>query len=491
MSYYAQFYVDDSNYYKIQLSDIKYKLDGTTLLITRYDNTKETVVQIPPTYNYGGVEYTTLGILGVDESDDSVTGFRNSNVELVDIPEGISQIGARSFEASPTLSSVRIGKDVNQFGERAFANCTALDEVYYDAENALNTSNSQTFDGCGKTNHGIKVIVGPNAQIIPTYLFHQSSNSVNDAAVDCLDLSNASSCTRINTSAFNNTNIRQIIFGDALKEIGQAAFSTNYLIKELTLPEGVVTLSTAAFESWRNLTKIVIPSSLNTLTGAFRHCPNLTEFDVHPNSKFEVRSGNLVDKQTNTIIIGVAQPSEDDDIVSIAPYAYAGRESLTTIELPDNITLLETETFAGCSNLRTVDLNEGLETIGNSAFVNCKSLESIAPPSTLTTINNNAFNTSGLTSITIPANVRVVGHTAFLQCKQLESVVIESSTPNLLVANLTSGLDCEPFRLCTNLSTITVGWSKSEDINKYAPWGATCTNGVKVTYSDGEETYNV
>lgn len=70
--------------------------------------------------------------------------------------------------------------------------------------------------------------------------------------------------------------------------------------------------------------------------------------------------------------------------------------------------------FDGCTNLRHVDIKEGLTEIGTNAFAYTSSLETIKLPNSLETIGDGAFFCTGLTSITIPANVQNMGTGAFM-----------------------------------------------------------------------------
>ena len=61
-------------------------------------------------------------------------------------------------------------------------------------------------------------------------------------------------------------------------------------------------------------------------------------------------------------------------------------------------------------------------------FYNCSKLKSITLPSSVTTINNSAFQTTGLTSISIPVKVTSIGLQAFYSCSNLKTVTIEDGT---------------------------------------------------------------
>ena len=88
-------------------------------------------------------------------------------------------------------------------------------------------------------------------------------------------------------------------------------------------------------------------------------------------------------------------------VIGIGEYAFHHCVSLTSITIPNSITI-----------------------IGVFAFQNCSSLTSIAIPNSVTSIGYSAFeNCSSLTSVTIGSSLKSIGKGAFKGCKNLKSVV--------------------------------------------------------------------
>ena len=98
---------------------------------------------------------------------------------------------------------------------------------------------------------------------------------------------------------------------------------------------------------------------------------------------------------------------------------------MTSINIPDGVTSIESETFRGCSGLTSINIPEGVTSIGEGAFRNCSGLTSINIPDGVTSIAESAFNgCSGLTSLTIPNSVTSISSGALYGCSDLRSLTI-------------------------------------------------------------------
>ena len=93
-----------------------------------------------------------------------------------------------------------------------------------------------------------------------------------------------------------------------------------------------------------------------------------------------------------------------------------------------NVTRIYSKAFKDCTGLTSISIPDGVTVIESSAFEGCTQLASIAFPSNLKTIGNYAFrNCSNLTSIVIPDGVTTIGTYAFYGCTKIASVSFPSS----------------------------------------------------------------
>lgn len=127
---------------------------------------------------------------------------------------------------------------------------------------------------------------------------------------------------------------------------------------------------------------------------------------------------------------------------TVAEGAYAGREDIRCVILPEGVTAIGNEAFTGCAALEEVILPTSLVTIGAAAFAGCESLSKIELPSALLTIGEGAFLdctalhqislpdglrsiepmafwNSGLYAVDVPESVERIGETAFWTCENL------------------------------------------------------------------------
>lgn len=116
------------------------------------------------------------------------------------------------------------------------------------------------------------------------------------------------------------------------------------------------------------------------------------------NGAFAIKNG------LNSIVI-------PNTVVLIAESAFASNWGLTSIEIPASVAEIGTRAFEWAGNIAEVKFaaNSQLKILGTSAFSHAKGLKSIELPEGLTTIKNCAFaDCNVLESVTIPASVTTI-----------------------------------------------------------------------------------
>ena len=72
-------------------------------------------------------------------------------------------------------------------------------------------------------------------------------------------------------------------------------------------------------------------------------------------------------------------------------WAFEGCENLTSIVIPDSVTLIGISAFSSCYNLKKIVMGSGVSTIGESAFYNCLALKEITISENITKIDTGVF----------------------------------------------------------------------------------------------------
>lgn len=122
-------------------------------------------------------------------------------------------------------------------------------------------------------------------------------------------------------------------------------------------------------------------------------------------------------------------PSEIDGlpVKEIAAFAFASNTTLTSIIIPDSVTVIGEGAFKNCTNLVSVTLPEGLTELPYECFSYCSMLKKIILPESLISIDDYCFeNCSMLGKLRIPPYVTNIGYDAFVHCESIYLVVDEN-----------------------------------------------------------------
>lgn len=113
-----------------------------------------------------------------------------------------------------------------------------------------------------------------------------------------------------------------------------------------------------------------------------------------------------------------------NSVTTIEDFAFQGC-SLSSIVIPDNVTIIGYNAFRNCTSLTTVSFGNSLITIDEGAFMGCIALTSISLPNSLNTIGRWAFyGCRELANVNIPRNVISIGGGAFSRCL---SITVDSN----------------------------------------------------------------
>lgn len=146
----------------------------------------------------------------------------------------------------------------------------------------------------------------------------------------------------------------------------------------------------------------------------------------------------------------VRHDKTDYTVTTVQDNAFSGND-ITSISLPNTVSVMGDACFESCSRLESVTLPAGLTSLGNSCFYDCRNLASVTLPEGITTLGVNCFyRCTSLTPVTLPEGIEELGYQCFYGCTSLESVVLPGSLRTI-------GNNC--FYDCSALKSVTFGGS--------------------------------
>ena len=349
-----------------------------------------------------GVQWTystTNGTASVGGGTPSLTAVTNSTSGALVIPTSLGNcpvrsVGSYAFYHCTRLTDVTIPNGVTTVGGRAFAGCTRLASI--------------TFEGNAPYVSG-----GTNAFLAV------SSNCV-------VHVSRSSTGWGVDIpGTWNGMHIEY-----AEEEGPQPTFtiSNGVLTRvelngatEVTIPNGVTSISNSVFRDMSSLIAVTIPNGVTNIgISAFYRCGNLT-----------------------------------------------------SVRIPAGVRSIAANTFNACSNLTSVTIPATVTSIGGWAFSACSKLADLTLPNGLVRIENGAFwGCAKLTDLTIPPRVVAIMQRAFESCTSLSNVVFEGNAPGTVSSNAFSNVhsDC-----VVHVSRSSTGWG----VDIPGTW-----NGMRIEYSD-------
>ncbi len=154
---------------------------------------------------------------------------------------------------------------------------------------------------------------------------------------------------------------------------------------------------------------------------AFYNCSGLTSVTI-PNSV------TLIGNNAFYYCTKLTSVTIGNSVTAIGNYAFNNCSGLTSINIPNSVTTIGSSAFEGCSSLISINIPSFMMQIGNGTFRGCSKLASIKIPNSVTTIGVSAFSDcSSLTSINIPNSVTTIGSYTFYKCSGLTSPVYNAN----------------------------------------------------------------
>lgn len=205
---------------------------------------------------------------------------------------------------------------------------------------------------------------------------------------------------------------------------------------DITIPDGVESITAAAFSGNAAITKVTIPASVTTLgSGVFQGCSNLGSVT------FQGSGITAIPANTFRECTSLSTVDLPGSVTTIGSAVFYGCSALSSITIPASVSSLSMDAFDGCYNLNafasnsssypvvdgclynagktrlllvprgrtSVSVGAGTTEIAGGAFADCRSLSTLSLPRGVVRIESGAFSGSGITAITIPSSVTEIG----------------------------------------------------------------------------------
>ncbi len=170
-------------------------------------------------------------------------------------------------------------------------------------------------------------------------------------------------------------------------DIPNGQFQYRYYLRNVVLPDSLLTMGTSVFYQCYDLQEIEIPKKVKILNNyAFYECNQLKKIVLPPTL---THIGNQA-FDANHALTDLILP---DSLVELANYAFRDCRQLDSLIIPPKITTINYASFDGCTQLKYVTFPDKLTTIRNYAFQSCP-IDTLIFPTTLQTIEGYAFQSN-------------------------------------------------------------------------------------------------
>ncbi len=291
--------------------------------------------------------------------------FHNcSNINKIDINDGVEQIGAYSFASCTGLTDFIVPDTVEYIAEDSFNGCSSLVSITLPFVGSSRTANN-TYDSvfgyifgrCDSSTGIIQYYMSDGSSL--SYYYYdvpQSIKTVKITDADYIPFGAFHNCSNVIDFAVNDISV---IYG--------YAFANCSAVKEIEIPDSVLTIYEKAFNGCNSLEKISLP-----FIGSSREA----------SGTYDAVLGYIFGRaNSGTLQYGVVSGT------SISGYYYAIPATLKSVTVTD-AKKIAVGAFCNCSNLSFLRINDGVTQLSDYSLMGCSGLEELRLPSTFKTLSS-------------------------------------------------------------------------------------------------------
>ncbi len=349
--------------------------------------------------------------------------FQNCvNLKTVDLGKSLTYIGASNFSGCSALTSLVIPDTVKKIGDYAFEQCASLAELTMGS--GMKVIQNGAFSGCTALK---KVNVNNISDWCGIDFYGWSANPLSEGAGLYLngqlvtDLVIPEGTQSIGKNAFMSYSyLSSVTFPKSLVEIKDGAFhATNWLYdnpeknlivgggvllkydvekaEEIVIPEGVVSISSGAFWNMENLKRVTLPEGLKIIGDRVFNMQNLESINI-PNSVTKIGAG-----------------------------AFEGSKYYDS--LTEKFVVVGDGVLIKCSGSGEIVIPQSVKSIAGGIFTdrNFQVLFSVVIPEGVTRIESGCFDSTNLTSLTIPKSVTYIADDGIVCYMNLTNITYDGT----------------------------------------------------------------
>ena len=404
--------------------DLTWSLDGQILTISGTGAMTNYTADIPAPWGTG----ITAVVLDPRITSLGSYCFTNcSALSSISIPEGATSIGSYVFAGCSGLTQLVLPDQIANIGSNTFGNSLVYAVPYSTTAVTLSKSNylfrapdteynvKHTFNG--EEVSGLMLCGIPNKSITE-FTIPMSITAIGQSAFSsCSGLSTIDipmSVTSIGSSAFSGcTELSAIDIPASVTSIGSSAFSGCTGLMTINLQHCNAALSDGIFSGCSNTVTILLSGATVNVSGSSRWgvCGNhaiytlnngtLSVYGEGPMSNYSLSSYTTGDKYDGyTTVYYPNTPWRSltvnclevhAGITSVGAHALHDKTGLTSVSLPNSLTIISDSAFEGCTALPSIVIPAHVTAIGSNAFFGCRSIRSIRMEGNAPSISSNAF----------------------------------------------------------------------------------------------------
>lgn len=298
------------------------------------------------------------------------TDFNDSNADQEDKP----QLKHQTTTVTTTEEKTEQTKEETSKEETSAAQSTQNDENPLDTKEPGVVAKTRIINGkavvlIGKSNQKVYGGTGSNSSIETSQTQETSEESSSEHETQPTSSKQTVDGDTIKQRAYyKQNNLTNYTISEKIKEIGRLSFAQSGL-QSIEIPSNVTTIDYGAFYGCQDLKEVTIPDSVISIgTKAFADTPWLDNW-LNGTSKGGEDDFLIVGDHILLAYRGNSAKVEiPEGVKQIGSEAFKNHQELTQITIPDSVSNIGADAFRNCSKLTRVDGGAGLQTIVRGAF---------------------------------------------------------------------------------------------------------------------------